>query len=122
MDSSARQPVPAQFVLPAESSPSSRAEETGWAYFEWLHVESEKFQESFIQQVSDAVNDLNMATWPKELGLPARQYPFTLWRGAARATVVRASSDVALGEILEHTNRAGSVSRTLSTSSGTTQQ
>merc|ERR1719311_170459 len=116
MDSNARQPVPAQFVLYGESSESSRAEDTGWAYFEWLHSESEKLQDSFIQQVSDAVNDLNMATLPKDLGLSAKQYPFTLWRGAARATVVRASSDVAIGEIVEHTNRALSFSRTPSKS------
>ena len=106
MDSNARQPVPAQFDLQGQSSTSSRAEDTGWAYFEWLYSESEKVRESFIQTVSDAVNDFNMATWPKDLGLGARQYPVTLWRGAARATVVRASTDVAIGEILEHTNHS----------------
>ena len=89
MDSNARQPVPAQFNAQEEPSPSSRADEMGWAYFEWLYSESEKSREPFIQKVSDAVNDLNMATWPKDLGLPAKQYPFTLWRGAARATVCR---------------------------------
>jgi hypothetical protein len=99
MESKARQPVPVQF---AEVSPSFRAEDIGWAYFEWLHSESEKCRESIIQQVADAVNDLNMATSAKDLGLSPKQYPFMLWRGTARATAVRDSADVALGEILEY--------------------
>ena len=102
MDSSARQPVPAQFALQGEPSTSSHAEDAGWEYFEWLHSESKKCYESFIQQILDAVNELNAATWPKDLGLPPQLYPFTLWRGTGRANVIQAPSDVALGEILEY--------------------
>merc|ERR1719247_3348853 len=121
MDSNVRQPIPSEFVLEDESSPSSRTEDASWAYFEWLHGESEKCREPFMQQVSDAVTALNTATSPKDLGLPAKQYPFTLWRGATKATVVRASSDVALGEVLEHRAQGNTTTQQVMDSSVTSQ-
>ena len=96
-DEQQRQPVPKNF--------QEATDEAAWAYFEWLHEECEKCREPFFQQISSAVSALNMATFPADLGLSETAFPFKLWRGKERATVVRNATDVDLGEVLEHTTK-----------------
>ena len=81
MSGTARQPVPAEFK-------KVEAEETGWEYFSWLYSEAEKLREPFFEQITNTVAALNTATWPKDLGLSSKEFPFKLWRGSDKASEV----------------------------------
>ena len=90
-----RQPVPAQF--------QHKEAMNGEEYFQWLYKEVSELREPFIEQISRAVRNFNDATWPKDLGLAKKKYPFRIWRGKQKLAVLDENAVVSVGEVLEHT-------------------
>ena len=74
----------------------------GGEYCQWLHNEVRELREPFTEQISRAVSAFNKATWPKDLGLSKKKYPFRIWRKKQKLAVLDESDVVSVGEVLEH--------------------
>mmetsp|Transcript_89077 Transcript_89077/g.229853 ORF Transcript_89077/g.229853 Transcript_89077/m.229853 type:complete len:1621 (+) Transcript_89077:144-5006(+) len=106
-----RQHVPARYEEVPGQDNSARSE----AYFHWLRNEASGAEQVLFVEVQRALERFNAAVWPKDLGLPAEEYPFMVWPrqgpgselraqvpGARCATALRAKDVVTLGETLVH--------------------
>jgi hypothetical protein len=54
-----------------------------------------------LEQISSAVERLNKAMWPRDVGLLAKDFPFKIWRGAARS-VMSTEEMLYPGEVVEY--------------------
>jgi hypothetical protein len=92
-----RQPIPDRFYR-------NRNDSTAQAYLEWLRGESEAGRKEFFAAISKVISKFNSATRPSDLGLPASDFPFQIWRDQKKGSTLHDKAQVHLGEILERTH------------------
>jgi hypothetical protein len=90
-----QQPVPDMF---RESGAGAEDQ-----YFAWLFRQIEEIRMPFLEQMASAVEKLNKAVKPSDLGLLPEEFHFKIWRGAGRSVM---STDERLypGEVVAHSN------------------